>query len=71
MQIAREQVLELLRQRGDHDTADRAAAQLPAQVDTDQHADVLRRLGIDPAQLGGAVGGLGGPVGDIAGRLGL
>ena len=32
---------------------------LPAQVDTDQHADILARLGINPADLGGIAGKLG------------
>lgn len=67
MEIPREQILELLRSRGQHDQADRAAGELPAQVDTEQHAGLLRSFGIDPgdliAQLGGGL--LGGEPPDL------
>ena len=71
MQIDKEQILQLLRERGEGDKADQAASQLPDQVDTDQHADVLQRLGIDPSHLTGALGGVGGPLGELGGKLGL
>ena len=61
MQIPKEQILELLRSRGEQDKAGQAESELPDQVDTDQHAGLLEKLGIDPqdilSQLGG--GGLG------------
>jgi hypothetical protein len=61
MQIPKEQILELLRSRGEQDKASQAEGELPDQVDTDQHAGLLQKLGIDPgdivSQLGG--GGLG------------
>ena len=61
MQIPKEQILELLRSRGEQDKASEADGELPDQVDTDQHAGLLQKFGIDPgdliSQLGG--GGLG------------
>jgi hypothetical protein len=57
MQIDKNQILELLRSQGQHDKAQQAEGELPDQVDTDQHAGLLERLGINPSQLLG--GGLG------------
>ena len=57
MQIPKEQILEFLRSRGEQDKASEADEQLPDQVDTDQHADILQRLGIDPQDLLGQLGG--------------
>lgn len=51
MQIDKNAILELLRERGDHQSADQAAQELPDQVDTDQHADLLQRFGLDPKEL--------------------
>jgi hypothetical protein len=59
MQIPKEQIMQLLRDRGDHDQAQKADQQLPDQVDTDQHGDLLGKLGIDPGELGGIGGKLG------------
>ena len=61
MQIDKNTILELLRERGDHQNADRAAQELPDQVDTDQHAGLLDRFGLDPNELMGRfTGGLPG-----------
>ncbi len=61
MQIDKDVILQLLRQRGDHQTADQADQELPAQVDTDQHASLLERFGLDPNELlGRFTGGLPG-----------
>ncbi len=60
MQIPKEQILDLLRQQGKDDQVGEADQQLPDQVDPDQHADLLSRLGIDPQDL---LGGLGGKLG--------
>jgi hypothetical protein len=57
MEITKQEILELLRSRGEHDTADRAEAELPDEVDTDQHAAQLDQLGINPADLLGGIGG--------------
>ena len=51
MQIDKNMILDLLRQRGEHDKADQAEQQLPDQVDHEQHAGMLQNLGIDPKQL--------------------
>lgn len=64
MEIPKQQILELLKQRGDEGKAAQADQELPDQVDTDQHADLLGRLGIDPQDIiGRLTGGLGGKLG--------
>ncbi len=59
MQIPKDQILELLRSRGDQDQAGQAEAELPDQVDTDNDSGLLAKFGIDPAQLLGGLGGGG------------
>ena len=57
MEIPKEKILELLRERGDHEKADKAEQELPDQVDHEQHADLLSKIGIDnPTELLGKVG---------------
>ena len=63
MQIPEEQILELLRSRGQDDKASQAEGELPEQVDTEKHADLLQRLGIDPGDLAGSLGGIGNKLG--------
>ena len=63
MQIDKQQILDLLRSQGHHDQAAQADQELPQQVDTDQHASLLQRFGIDPEEIiaklaGGGLGGL-------------
>lgn len=61
MQIDKDTIIELLRERGDDQNADQAAQELPDQVDTDQHAGLLDRFGLDPNELlGRFTGGLSG-----------
>jgi hypothetical protein len=59
--IDKDQILALLQSQGQHDQASQAAGELPDKVDTDnaQHAGMLSKYGIDPASLGGKLGGLG------------
>ncbi len=57
MQIDKSQILDLLRSQGKHDQAQQADGELPDQVDTDQHAGLLGKFGIDPANLPGGLGG--------------
>ena len=64
MQIPKEQILEFLRSRGQHDKVQQADQELPDQVDTDRDSGILERLGINPQDLLGSAG-------DIAGKLGL
>jgi hypothetical protein len=56
MEIPKDQILQLLRDRGDDDKAQQADQQLPDKVDTDQHGDLLEKLGIDPSDLLGNIG---------------
>jgi hypothetical protein len=61
MQIDKQQIIEFLKSRGDQGKADQAQSELPDQVDTDQHADLLQRFGLDPKELlGRFAGGLPG-----------
>ena len=57
MNIPKDKILELIRERGDQGQADQAERELPDQVDTDQHADLLQRFGINPQELLGKLGG--------------
>ena len=70
MQIDKQQIIDMLKNQGQHDTADQAQTQLPDQVDTDQHADQLGKLGINPQDLLGKLSGLDG-LGGLGGQLGL
>ncbi len=59
MEIPKEQILQMLRDRGNHDQATQADQQLPDQVDPEQHAGLLGQLGIDPDKIlrvGGKLG---------------
>ncbi|NUO33650.1 MAG: hypothetical protein HOQ27_01045, partial [Dermatophilaceae bacterium] len=51
MQIDKQQIIEFLKNRGDQQQAQQAEGELPDQVDTDQHADLLNRFGINPQEL--------------------
>jgi hypothetical protein len=57
MKIDKQEILDLLRSRGENDTADQAETELPDRVDTDQHRAKLEQLGINPADLLGGIGG--------------
>jgi hypothetical protein len=51
MQIDKQQVVELLRERGDNDKAEQAEQQLPDQVDTEEHSELLSQVGVEPQEL--------------------
>jgi hypothetical protein len=51
MQIPKEQIIDMIRGRGDHEGAQQADRELPANVDTDQHGGMLEKYGIDTNQL--------------------
>jgi hypothetical protein len=51
MQIDKEQIIQLLRERGDHDKAQHAQQKLPDKVDHEQHGNLLQELGINPQEL--------------------
>ena len=59
MEIPKDKILDLLRERGDHGKADEADKELPDTVDTDRDSGLLSKLGIDPQDL---LGGLGGKI---------
>ncbi|BDZ47258.1 hypothetical protein [Naasia aerilata] len=58
MEIDKSQILEQLRGLGKHDEAKQAESELPDKVDTDKHADLLQKFGINPQDLLGKLGGL-------------
>ncbi len=71
MTFDKDTILQFLRGNGQHEQADQAAQELPDQVDTDQHAGLLSKFGVNPAELiskftgSVGVGGLGGIIGKI------
>jgi hypothetical protein len=56
MEIPKDKILDLLRQRGENDKADQAEGELPDQVDTERDAGLLSKFGIDPQDLAGGLG---------------
>jgi hypothetical protein len=66
MEIPKQQILELLQQQGKGDQVGQAEQELPDKVDTDQHAGLLEKFGLDPAEIVAKLGG--GALGD---KLGL
>lgn len=69
MTIPKEQILDLLRQRGQHEQAGQAEGQLPDQVDPEAHGGLLSQFGLDPMELLSMFGG-GGLGGALGGALG-
>jgi hypothetical protein len=51
MQIDKQDVIKLLREKGEHDKADQAQQQLPDKVDHGEHGSLLQKLGINPQEL--------------------
>jgi hypothetical protein len=51
VQLDKSMILDLLRERGQQDQASQADQELPDQVDTDQHANLLQKFGLDPQEL--------------------
>jgi hypothetical protein len=61
MEIPRDKIVELLRERGQADQADH---ELPDQVDTHEHGDLRAKFGLDEDELAGKLpGGLGDKLG--------
>ena len=60
MMIDKQQILDLLKQRGDDQAASQAESELPPEVDTNQDSGLLEKFGIKPEDFlsGGGVGGL-------------
>ena len=57
MEIDKQEIIDMLRGRGEDDIADVAERELPEQVDTDDHRAKLDQLGINPTDLLGGIGG--------------
>jgi hypothetical protein len=70
MQIDKDMILALLRERGEGDKANEADRELPSKVDTDEHQGILDRLGLDPQDIIGRLGGSGGLGKGLGGLLG-
>jgi hypothetical protein len=68
MQISKQQVLELLLAGQQQTAVSDADQDLPDPVDTDEHADLLRRIGLDPEQLAAQVRS-GRPGDEVSGLL--
>jgi hypothetical protein len=51
VQLDKNMILDLLRERGQQDQASQAEQELPDQVDTDQDAGLLQKFGLDPQEL--------------------
>ena len=64
MDIPKDKILELIRQRGDEGQAAQADQELPDQVDPEQHSGLLEKFGINPQELlSGGLGGIGDKIG--------
>jgi hypothetical protein len=51
MEIAKQQLLEFVREHSGGDEIARAAEDLPERVDTERDGDLLDRFGIDPVEV--------------------
>jgi hypothetical protein len=59
VEITKDKIIQMLKDRGDHDKATAAEKELPAKVDHEEHSNLLEKHGIDPEEL---LGGLGGKI---------
>jgi hypothetical protein len=51
VKLDKQELLKVLRTEGDNDTAEKVAAQLPDEIDTDRDGDALDAVGLDRTQL--------------------
>ena len=51
MEIDKNTIVNMLRERGDSQKADQAEQELPDKVDTDRDSGMLERFGLDPSEL--------------------
>jgi hypothetical protein len=56
MEIPKDKIIAMLRERGADDKVQQAEQELPDQVDPEQHSEQLQKLGIDPQDLLGGIG---------------
>lgn len=57
LQLDKNQIIEFLKERGEHGKAQQADQQLPDKVDTDQHGGLLAQHGVSVEELIGKFGG--------------
>jgi hypothetical protein len=70
MEIPKDMILNLLRERGQDDQVGQAEQELPDQVDPEQHGGLLSKFGLEPSDLLKLAGG-GGGLGGLGGKFGL
>ena len=51
MEIPKAMIIEKIRSRNDHETAERADKELPDKLDLDSDAELLQRFDLDPDEL--------------------
>ena len=51
MHIDKQQIISMLRERGDDDRADEAERELPDQVHHEEHRGKLEQFGLDPQEI--------------------
>lgn len=56
MEIPKDKIIELLKERGDHDKAAEVEREAPDTIDHEKHSDLLSQHGIDPKELLGKIG---------------
>jgi len=76
MQFDKQQILEMLQHHGSSEQVSQAEQELPDRVDTEQHAGLLSKLGVNPQELLSKLtgsGGLGGSagLGGLGDKLGM
>ena len=57
MEIPKDKILELLRQKGKDDQVEPAREELPDQVDPERDSGLLSKFGLDPQDLSSKFGG--------------
>jgi hypothetical protein len=57
VEIDRDTILGMLRERGQTEEADRAKQELPSKVDPERDAGMLQKFGLDPGELMSRIGG--------------
>lgn len=53
MKVDKQKVIDMLKEQGHDDQAAKAQLELPDQVDTEEHAETLSKLGVHPKDLAG------------------
>ena len=59
MKLDKQELVRVLHTEGDNETADKVAAQLPDEIDTDRDGDALAAVGLDRTQLMAKLAGSG------------